>query len=92
MNLQQQHRPTLLLLGGIALLGAAGLLKLQSLDAGGRSANADDVTQTRIRRAMSAKPGDIARSTRTIDADANGTTVVCASAATSLPACQAIRK
>jgi hypothetical protein len=91
MNLQQQHRPTLLLLGGIALLGAAGLLKLQSLDAGGRSANADDVTQTRIRRAMSAKPGDIARST-TIDADANGTTVVCASAATSLPACQAIRK
>ena len=43
MNLQQQHRPTLLLLGGIALLGAAGLLKLPSLDAGGRSAGADDV-------------------------------------------------
>ena len=76
MNLQQQHRPTLLLLGGIALLGAAGLLKLPSLDAGGRSARADDVTQTKIRRAMSAGPDDIARSARIVDTDANGNTIV----------------
>jgi hypothetical protein len=76
MNLQQQHKPTLLLLGGIALLGAAGLLKLPSLDAGGRSAGADDVTQTKIRRAMSAGPDDIVRSARIVDTDANGNTIV----------------
>jgi len=75
MNLQQQ-RPTLLLLVGIALLGAAGLVKLPSLDAGGRSAGADDVMQTKIRRAMSAGPDDIARSARIIDTDANGNTIV----------------
>jgi hypothetical protein len=76
MNLQKQQRPTLLLLLGIAVLGAAGLLQLPSLDAGGRSAGADDVMQTKIRRAMSAAPDDIARSARTIDTDANGNTIV----------------
>ena len=76
MNLQQQQKPTLLLLIGIALLGAVGLLKLPSLDARGRSAGADDVNQTKIRRAMSAGPEEIARSARIVDADGNGNTTV----------------
>jgi hypothetical protein len=67
----------LLLVGiGIALLGAAGLLKLPLLDAGGRSAGADDVMQSKMRRAMSAAPDDIARSARIIDTDANANTIV----------------
>src|SRR5215467_6654287 len=75
MNLQLP-RSTLLMLVGFALLGAAGLLKLPSVAAGGRSAVAEDATQTKIARAMSAGPDDIARSARIIDTDANGNTVV----------------
>jgi len=70
------HRPIFLVLVAVALLGGAGLLKLPSVDAGGRSAGADDTTQTKIARAMSAGPDDIARSARIIDTDANGNTVV----------------
>ena len=75
MNLQQA-KPTLLVLVGLALFGAAGLVKLTSADAGSRSAGADDATQTEVARAMSAGPDDIARSARIIDTDANGNTVV----------------
>ena len=76
MNLQQQQRPTVLVLIVIALLGAAGLLKLPSLDARSRSAAADEAMQAKIRRAMSAGPEDIARSATIIDTDANGNTTV----------------
>jgi hypothetical protein len=76
MNLQQHQRPTLLALVVFALLGAAGLLKLPSLVASSRSATAADVTQTRIARAMSAGPADIARSAKIIDTDAHGKTLV----------------
>jgi hypothetical protein len=72
----QQYRPILLVLVGFALLGAAGLMKLPSVAAGSRSARADDATQTKIARAMSAGPEDIARSARIIDTDANGNAVV----------------
>ncbi|HUO16668.1 MAG TPA: hypothetical protein VMX38_16900 [Verrucomicrobiae bacterium] len=72
----QQYRPILLVLVGFALLGAAGLIKLPSVAAGSRSARADDATQTKIARAMSAGPEDIARSARIIDTDANGNAVV----------------
>ena len=75
MNLQQP-RPILLVLVGLALLGAAGLLQLPSVAAGSRSAGTDDATQTKIARAMSAGPDDIARSARIIDTAANGNTVV----------------
>ena len=75
MNLQQP-KSTLLVLVGIALLGAAGLLKLPSVAAGSRSAAAADATQAKIARAMSAGPDDIARSARIIDTDANGNTIV----------------
>jgi hypothetical protein len=75
MNLQQS-KPTLLMLLGFALLGAAGLLKLSSVAAGSRSTGFDNATQTKIARAMSAGPDDIARSARIIDTDANGNTVV----------------
>ncbi len=73
MNLQQQ-KPALLVLVCLALLGAAGLLNLPSVDAGSRSA--DDATQEKIARAMSAGPDDIARSARIIDTDAKGNTVI----------------
>jgi hypothetical protein len=76
MNLQQHQRPTLLALVVFALLGAAGLLKLPSVVASSRSATAADVTQTRIARAMSAGPADIARSAKIIDTDAHGKTIV----------------
>jgi len=75
MNLQQA-KPTLLVLIGLALLGAAGLLKLPSVAAGSRLAGTDDATQTKIARAMSAGPDDIARSARIIDTDSNGNTVL----------------
>src|SRR5215471_15577956 len=75
MNLQQA-KPTLLVLIGIALLGAAGLLKLPSVAASSRLASTDDATQTKIARAMSAGPDDIARSARIIDTDSNGNTVI----------------
>ena len=75
MNLQQP-RPILLVLVGLALLGAAGLLQLPSVVAGSRPAGTDDATQTKIARAMSAGPDDIARSARIIDTNANGNTVV----------------
>jgi len=75
MNLQLP-RSTLLMLVGFALLGAAGLLKLPSVAAGRRSLDADDAPQTKIARAMSAGPDDIARSARIIDTAANGNTVV----------------
>ena len=73
---QQQHRSTLLMLVAFALLGAIGLLKLPSVAAGNRSARTEDATHTKIARAMSAGPDDIARSARIIDTDANGNTVV----------------
>jgi hypothetical protein len=73
MNLQRQ-KPTLLVLACFALLGAAGLLKLPTVDAGSQSA--DDATQAKIARAMSAGPDNIARSARIVDTDANGNTVV----------------
>ena len=75
MNLHQA-KSTLFVLVGFALLGAAGLLKLPSVAAGSRSAGRDDATLTKIARAMSAGPDDIARSARIIDTDANGNTVV----------------
>jgi hypothetical protein len=75
MNLQQP-RPILLVLVGLAFLGAAGLLQLPSVAAGSRPAGTDDATQTKIARAMSAGPDDISRSARIIDTDANGNTVV----------------
>ncbi len=67
-------KPPLLVLVCLALLGAAGLLNLPSVDAGSRSA--DDATQEQIARAMSAGPDDIARSARIIDTDAKGNTVI----------------
>jgi hypothetical protein len=75
MNLQQP-RPIVLVLVGLALLGAAGLLQLSSVAAGSPPAGTDDATQTKIARAMSAGPDDIARSARIIDTNANGNTVV----------------
>jgi hypothetical protein len=75
MNLQQPKH-TLFMLLGFALLGAAGLLKLPSVDARSRSTGGMDPTETKIARAMSAGPQDIARSARIIDTDANGNTVV----------------
>ena len=75
MKLQQQE-PILLVLACFALLGAAGLLKLPSVDADSRSASTVDARQAKIARAMSAGPDDIARSARIIDTDANGKTVV----------------
>jgi hypothetical protein len=50
MKLQPQQRPTWLVLIGIALLGAAGLLKLPSVAAGSRSAGFDDAAQAKIAR------------------------------------------
>src|SRR6516162_5520735 len=75
MNLQQP-RSILLVLVGLALLGSAGLLQLPSVAAGRRPAGTDDAMQTKITRAMSAGPDDIARSARIIDTNANGNTVV----------------
>jgi hypothetical protein len=75
MNLRQS-KLTLLVLVVFSLLGAAGLLKLPSVAAGSRSVGTDDATQTKIARAMSAGPDDIARSARIIDTDTNGNTVV----------------
>jgi len=75
MNLQQA-KPTLLFLVGFALLGATGLIKLPSVAAVRRSSGADDATQTKIARAMSAGPDDIARLARIIDTDSKGITVV----------------
>lgn len=75
MNLQQPKH-TLLMLLGFAILGAAGLLKLPSVAAGSRSSGLDDATRSKIARAMSAGPDDIARSARIIDTDANGNIVV----------------
>jgi hypothetical protein len=75
LNLQQPKH-TLFMLLGFALLGAAGLLKLPSVVAGERSAAFDDATQTKIARAMSAEPDDIARSAKIIDTNANGSMVV----------------
>ena len=75
MNLQQA-KPTLLVLVVFALLGAAGLMKLPSVAAVRRSSGADDATQTKIARAMSAGPDDIARLARIIDTDSKGITVV----------------
>jgi hypothetical protein len=76
MKLQPQQRPSWLVLIGIALLGAAGLLKLPSVAAGSRPAGFDDAAQAKIARAMSSGPDDIARSARIIDTDANGNIVV----------------
>ena len=73
---RQQPRPILLVLVGLALLGAAGLQQLPSVAAGSRPVGTDDATQTKIARAMSAGPEDIARSVRIIDTNANGNTVV----------------
>lgn len=75
MNLQQPKH-TLLMLLGFALLGAAGLLKLPSVAAGSRSAGLDNAVLSKIARAMSAGPDDIARSARITDTDSNGNTVV----------------
>jgi len=75
MNLQQPKH-TLFMLVGFALVGAAGLLKLPSVAAGSRSAGVDKAMESKIARAMSAGPEDIARSARIIDTDANGNTVV----------------
>jgi hypothetical protein len=91
MNLQQHQRPTLLALVVFALLGAAGLLKLPSVVASSRSATAADVTQTRIARAMSAGPADIARSAESLITNAMERLSFCARAATASPACPAIR-
>ena len=92
MKLQPQQRPTWLVLIGIALLGAAGLLKLPSVAAGSRSAGFDYTAQAKIARAMSSGPDDIARSARIIDTDANGILSFYAAAATASPACREIRK
>jgi hypothetical protein len=75
LNLQRS-KPILLVLAGFALLGAAGLLKLPTVDAGSQSAGIDGATQAKIARAMSAGPDDIAKSARIIDTDANGKIVV----------------
>ena len=75
MNLQQP-RSILLVLVGLALLGAAGLLELPSVDAGSRSSGVEDASPAKIARAMSAGPDDIARSARIVDTDENGNTVV----------------
>jgi len=75
MNLQQSKH-TLLMLLGFALLGAAGLLKLPSVAAGSRSAGLNNAMESKIARAMSAGPDDIARAARIIDTDPNGNTVV----------------
>jgi hypothetical protein len=91
MNLQQPKH-TMLVLLGFALLGAAGLLKLPSVAAGSRSAGLDNAIQSKIARAMSAGPDDIARSARIIDTDANGILSFCVRAATASPACPAIPK
>jgi hypothetical protein len=47
MKLQPQQRPTWLVLIGIALLGAAGLLKLPSVAAGSRSGGFADAAQAK---------------------------------------------
>ncbi len=75
LNLQRS-KPTLLVLAGFALFGAAGLLELPTAAAGSQSAGTGDATQAKIARAMSAGPDDIAKSARIIDTDANGKIVV----------------
>jgi hypothetical protein len=89
MNLQQPG-PILLVLVGLALLGAAGLLQLPSVAAGSRPAGTDDATRTKIARAMSAGPDDIARSARIIDTTRMEILSFYARAATVSPACPAI--
>jgi hypothetical protein len=57
----------------------------------GRSAGADDVMQTKIGRAMSAAPDDIARSARIIDIDANANTIVLRGGSNGFACMRAIR-